>query len=152
MLGDSGGIQLFSINRQPIQLASVTKLSKVNYRGIEIMGEGPNWVFARQPDTELIEQLLCDSGKSPHPSCRTLDVEEGCRNAINNNIVKDIISKCNFTKNPYPEPFHKVADGGILILQAAATVKPTPVYHLLASNNRPHFRRGGIPYHPLKAN
>ncbi len=108
-MGTQVGFSCLVTVRQPIQLASVTRLSKVNYRGFEIMG-----------DTELIEQLLCDSDKSPHPSCRTLDVEEGCRNALNNNIVKDIILKCNFTKNPYPEPFHKVADGGILILQAAA--------------------------------
>jgi hypothetical protein len=119
-MGTQVGFSCLVTIRQPIQLASVTRLSKVNYRGIEIMGEGPNWLFARQSDTELTEQLLCDSDKSPHPSCCILDIEEGCRNALNNNVVKDIIYKCNFTKNPYPEPFHKVADGGILILQANA--------------------------------
>ncbi len=92
-MGTQVGFSCLVTIRQPIQLASVTRLSKVNYLGIEIMGERPNWAFARQSDTELVEQLLCDSDKSPHPSCRILDVEERCRNALNSNVVKDIILK-----------------------------------------------------------
>jgi hypothetical protein len=103
---------------QPIQLASIIELHKVNYSGLELMGESPEYRFIRHSDTEIMEQMWCEPITSPHPSCRTLDVEENCKKALNSNDIKNAILGCNFTQARNSPPFVQIAEGGVLINQA----------------------------------
>ena len=62
--------------------------------------------------------MWCEPITSPHPSCRTLDVEENCKKALNSNDIKNAILGCNFTQARNSPPFVQIAEGGVLINQA----------------------------------
>jgi hypothetical protein len=103
---------------QPMQLTSIIKLHKVNYRGWEISGPTEDWEFIRMPDSELLEMALCTDKDTPHPACTLVEIQDKCKRALDSNNIQDTIHNCNFTLNTNPNIFEMMDEGGIFVQRA----------------------------------
>jgi hypothetical protein len=116
--GSKKGYHCTTIINQPMQLARFMKMHAVNYKGFEIMGQSPSWIFLKNMETETLTYANCREQHTAHPTCLTHEIEAKCKQALVAERITETIEHCTFGRTDDPPSYVQLTEGGVLIQRA----------------------------------
>ena len=138
----------------PRAVMAYKTLIPLNYFGAQLY-TNPNSFFARDDASRRLKMIDChrrvEWDSTNAPTCKVKDVEAECENALDSDLIEEVIKECRFTQTA-PPPITRLADDGILVLAQNARVreagkllqKQVPI--VIYSNNPIDIDLGGENY------